>query len=106
MIYIFTGWAFQSQLGDSSNELLLKQALPPLAFFPKIINWSYLMKPTFEDVLRSIRSWNIQSLIACKESGSKTELTYKGITRSFPHWLALRKVNQIGADIGFVEYEL
>ena len=64
------------------------------------------MKPTFEDVLRSIRSWNIQSLIVCKESGSKTELTYKGITRSFPHWLALHKVNQIGADIGVVEYEL
>jgi len=64
------------------------------------------MKPTHEDVRKSIFSWNIQSLIACNENGSKTELTYKGVTRSFPHWLALQKVNQIGADIGFVEHEL
>lgn len=64
------------------------------------------MKTTHEDVKNSIISWNIQSVITCREAGAKTELTYKGITRSFPHWLALRKVNQIGADIGFIEHEL
>ena len=64
------------------------------------------MKPTHEDVRKSIFSWNLQSMIACNENRSKTELTYKGVTRLFPHWLALQKVNQIGADIGFIEHEL
>jgi hypothetical protein len=64
------------------------------------------MKPTHESVQKSIVSWNLQSVITCKENESKTELTYKGVARSFPHWLALLKVNQIGADIGFAEHEL
>lgn len=48
----------------------------------------------------------MQAEIACHENKSRTELTYKGVTRSFPHWLALHKVNQIGSDIGFVEHQL
>lgn len=64
------------------------------------------MATTHDDVKRSIESWGIQSEMTCKQKGARTELTYKGVSRVFPHWLALQKVNQIGADIGYVQHDL
>lgn len=64
------------------------------------------MSVSFEDVVNSISSWQLGGLVECKQKGSRIELTYKGVTKSFPGWLALQKVNQIGADLGYVEHEL
>lgn len=49
------------------------------------------------DVLASLESWSLQSVVTCREVKGKTEIAYKGEARLYPHWLALRKINQIGA---------
>jgi|LakMenEpi03Aug12_release.lakeMendotaPanAssembly.Ray.scaffolds.fasta_scaffold4827823_1 hypothetical protein len=56
------------------------------------------MNTTHADVLSSLASWNLQEIVECKEVKGRTELTYKGEVQSFPHWLALRRVNLIGAN--------
>ena len=55
------------------------------------------MTTAHADVLASLESWGLQAVVACREVKGKTEITYKGETRLYPHWLALRKINQIGA---------
>jgi hypothetical protein len=56
------------------------------------------MSATHADVLASLASWNLEGVVQCKEIKGKTEITYEGETQVFPHWLALRRVNQIGSD--------
>jgi hypothetical protein len=56
------------------------------------------VKLTHQDVLRAIESWQLQSVVTCREVKGKTELTYAGTTSIYPHWLAVQKANQIGAD--------
>lgn len=56
------------------------------------------MKLAYHDVLRAIESWQLQSVVICREVKGKTELTYAGTTTVYPHWLAVQKVNQIGVE--------
>lgn len=56
------------------------------------------MNTNHADVLSSLASWSLQGIVKCKEVKGRTELTYKGEVQSFPHWLALQRVNQIGAS--------
>jgi hypothetical protein len=53
---------------------------------------------THHDVLRAIQAWQLESVVTCREIKGKTELTYNGETAMYPHWLAVRKANQIGAS--------
>lgn len=64
------------------------------------------MKVTHKDVLASVESWMIENVVKCKEVNGRTELTYNNKTVVFPHWLALQKVNMIGASQGIAEVEL
>ena len=56
------------------------------------------MRVIHSDVLASLKSWNLEAVVECREVKGKTEVTYNGETQVFPHWLALRRINQIGAD--------
>jgi hypothetical protein len=56
------------------------------------------MNTKHSDVLASLASWNLEGIVECVEVKGKTVITYKGDSQAYPHWLALRKVNQIGAS--------
>lgn len=56
------------------------------------------MTTAHADVLASVKSWSLQAVVACREVKGKTEITYKGESQLYPHWLALRKINLIGAS--------
>lgn len=57
-----------------------------------------IMKLSHKDVLAAIDAWRLASVVTCKEKKGKTELTFKGETHVYPCWLAVQKVNQIGAS--------
>lgn len=64
------------------------------------------MKATHKDVLASVQAWMIGNAVKCKEINGKTELMYRNRKVTFPHWLALQKVNMIGANQGIAEIDL
>lgn len=53
---------------------------------------------TYHDVVRAVQAWQLESVVLCREVKMRTELTYKGETATYPHWLAVQKANQIGAN--------
>jgi hypothetical protein len=55
---------------------------------------------TFQEVEQAIKTWNLDRLIVAKKKGGKTELTIDGATAVFPNWLAVQKINQVGAEHG------
>lgn len=55
---------------------------------------------TFQEAEQAIRTWNLQGLVVAKKKGGKTELTIDGTTAVFPNWLAVQKINQVGAEHG------
>lgn len=56
------------------------------------------MTTTHDEVLASLKSWSLEQVVTVREVRGKTEVAYNGEKQVFPHWLALRKVNQIGGD--------
>ena len=56
------------------------------------------MSATHQQVLQSIKDWNLERIVVCKQIGRRTSVEYKGETGVYPHWLALLKVNQIGVE--------
>jgi hypothetical protein len=55
---------------------------------------------TFQEVEQAIKAWSLENLVVAKKKGGKTELTVAGTTAVFPNWLAVQKVNQVGAEHG------
>lgn len=56
------------------------------------------MTTTHDDVVASLKSWSLQKVVTVREVRGKTEVEFNGEKQVYPHWLALRKVNQIGGD--------
>jgi hypothetical protein len=58
------------------------------------------MTTTLKDIEQAIASWRIEAVVQVAQVGGRARLTIDGETADYPMWLALRKVNQIGADMG------
>ena len=58
------------------------------------------MTTTIKDIEQAIVSWRIDRDVSVAQVGGKARLTVDGETADYPMWLALRKVNQIGAERG------
>jgi hypothetical protein len=58
------------------------------------------MTTTLKDIEQAIASWQIGRDVSVVQVGSRARLTVDGETADYPMWLALRKVNQIGAERG------
>lgn len=56
------------------------------------------MTATFRDVEAAIDVWSLKSVIIARDLRGKVELTYAGETARYPYWLAVRKINQVGAE--------
>jgi hypothetical protein len=56
------------------------------------------MSTTYQQVLQSIKDWNLEGVVTCKKVGGRTSVEYRGKIGVYPHWLALQKVNQIGVE--------
>ena len=58
------------------------------------------MTTTLKDIEQAIDSWRINRDVSVVQVGGRARLTVDGETADYPMWLALRKVNQIGAERG------
>lgn len=56
------------------------------------------MSTTHQQVLQSLKDWSLEGIVFCKQVGGKTSVEFNGEVKVYPHWLALQKVNQIGAN--------
>jgi len=57
------------------------------------------MNSTHSDVAKAVSTWMLDGMVKIKEVRGKTELEYNGQRHVYPHWLAVAKVNQIGASL-------
>lgn len=97
MIYNFIPWVLRAPTGKRKNQSW--QKLPSLALgtCQTAINHHCSMNFTHDDVIKAINTWSLCSVINCREIKGKTEIEYNGERHVYPHWLAVAKINQIGA---------
>lgn len=55
---------------------------------------------TLQDVEAAIKVWSLDEIVQVKKKGGRAELIVDGEAVVYPNWLAVRKVNQIGAERG------
>ena len=58
------------------------------------------MKTTYEQVLQAVEDWELADRISVRRAGGRVALIFEGKEQLYPAWLALRKVNQLGAIYG------
>ena len=97
--FIFIGSGSQSLVTSGNYSLLTPCMNGCTAPNQNTLNSDCSMT-TFQEVEQAIKTWNLGSLIVAKRKGGKTELTVNGATAVFPNWLAVQKINQVGAEHG------
>lgn len=93
----FIRLAFLALLGKRKKEQSLKQVWRLPVNYQAITNFLYSMNTTHEDVCRAVQSWSLEKVVSIKQIGGRTLIEHEGASHSYPHWLAVLKVNQIGA---------
>lgn len=58
------------------------------------------MTTTFADVSRAITTWEVAAFVQATDSKGRAALTVDGEVKRYPYWLAVMKINQIGAERG------
>lgn len=54
----------------------------------------------FKSVLSAIDAWTLHGLVKATDKRGKALLEIDGQQQLYPYWLAVRKVNQLGAERG------
>lgn len=57
------------------------------------------MKATYEQVLQAVEDWKLTDCITVRRVGGRVALTIDGKEHVYPIWLALQKVNLLGAEL-------
>lgn len=57
------------------------------------------MKATYEQVLQAVEDWRLTDCITVRRVGGRVALTIDGKEHVYPIWLALQKVNLLGAEL-------
>jgi len=55
---------------------------------------------TFEEIQHAVETWTLSSIVSVLDLKGKAAIVFDGQTKVYPYWLALQKVNQIGAEHG------